>query len=317
MTLGWTSSPDDDGGSSITSSGSAEARARRSCPRAAEPSSSAGPAGSWSGDAGSRRLGRGGWPWKTIPLTAIERTKGRDQIERSRSASHGSGSGFSPVAPLASPCYANLVRIDTCDIEPAALPWTAGDSRMLAIVMIGRVVRVPWHNSAFHPAGLDRIRADLASGILPMADGRHHNGFSRRMDRRTAGFAVADLAEEDETRMTTARQGFGIEALDRELGGGLLARHADGRRRGDGDRQDPARLAMGRRGRRAEGSRGVICDLTSRGDSQNHHAVCTHAIWLGDAPVSPDSHRRRSSRSGTGASPWARIIIPSSGQAGG
>ena len=181
--------------------------------------------------------------------------------------------------------------------------------------MIGRVARVLWHNSAFQSSWLDRITrssCDLASCRRPMA--RLHNGFSRLMDRRRPGLQSPDVGKEQQTRMTTLAQGFGIEVLDRELGGGLLPGHADRRGRGHGYRQDPARPAVGRRRRQAEGPAG--CHL--RPDQPRRLAeprgLCTHAIWLGAATPIPLTSLALV-RAGLGLEPAARgsIIIPSSG----
>jgi KaiC/GvpD/RAD55 family RecA-like ATPase len=70
--------------------------------------------------------------------------------------------------------------------------------------------------------------------------------------------------------MTLARQAFGIEKLDRELGGGLLPGSLTvvAGATGAGKTQLGLRWANG--GLSTEGHRGVVCDLTSRGDSQNH-----------------------------------------------
>jgi KaiC/GvpD/RAD55 family RecA-like ATPase len=70
--------------------------------------------------------------------------------------------------------------------------------------------------------------------------------------------------------MTLARQAFGIEELDRDLGGGLLPGTLTvvAGATGAGKTQLGLRWANG--GLSAEGRRGVLCDLTSRGDSQNH-----------------------------------------------
>src|SRR5271165_1566249 len=70
--------------------------------------------------------------------------------------------------------------------------------------------------------------------------------------------------------MTTARQGFGIEALDRELGGGLLPGTLTVLAGATGIGKTQLGLRWADAGARAEGARGLICDLTSRGDSQNH-----------------------------------------------
>ena len=68
-------------------------------------------------------------------------------------------------------------------------------------------------------------------------------------------------------------------------------------------------------GCRSRKARGVICDLTSRGDSQNHR-VCTHAVRLGAQPypLMPDTVVRATSGTGPGRS--ATISTRSTGRAG-
>src|SRR5947209_489800 len=70
--------------------------------------------------------------------------------------------------------------------------------------------------------------------------------------------------------MQIARQGFGIEELDRELGGGLLPGTLTVVAGATGIGKTQLGLRWLDAGSGMEGSRGVICDLTSRGDSQNH-----------------------------------------------
>jgi KaiC/GvpD/RAD55 family RecA-like ATPase len=70
--------------------------------------------------------------------------------------------------------------------------------------------------------------------------------------------------------MTTVRQGFGIEALDRDLGGGLLPGTLTVIAGATGIGKTQLGLRWADAGARAEHARGVICDVTSRGDSQNH-----------------------------------------------
>jgi len=70
--------------------------------------------------------------------------------------------------------------------------------------------------------------------------------------------------------MTLARQRFDIESLDRRLGGGLLPGTLTVIAGATGVGKTQLGLAWANAGLRAEGRRGVICDLTSRGDAQNH-----------------------------------------------
>jgi hypothetical protein len=70
--------------------------------------------------------------------------------------------------------------------------------------------------------------------------------------------------------MTATRQGFGIEELDRHLGGGLLPGTLTVIAGATGAGKTQLGLRWADAGRAAEGRRGVVCDLTSRGDAQNH-----------------------------------------------
>jgi KaiC/GvpD/RAD55 family RecA-like ATPase len=70
--------------------------------------------------------------------------------------------------------------------------------------------------------------------------------------------------------MTLVRQAFGIEELDRDLGGGLLPGTLTVVAGATGTGKTQLGLRWANAGLSAEGHRGVLCDLTSRGDSQNH-----------------------------------------------
>jgi KaiC/GvpD/RAD55 family RecA-like ATPase len=70
--------------------------------------------------------------------------------------------------------------------------------------------------------------------------------------------------------MTTARQGFGTGVLDRLLGGGLLPGTLTVLAGATGAGKTQLGLRWAQEGLAAEGRRGIICDLTSRGDAQNH-----------------------------------------------
>jgi len=68
------------------------------------------------------------------------------------------------------------------------------------------------------------------------------------------------------------RQGFGIEGLDAMLGGGLLPGTLTVIAGATGAGKTQLGLKWANQGSTAEGRRGVICDLSSRGDAQNHDA---------------------------------------------
>jgi KaiC/GvpD/RAD55 family RecA-like ATPase len=68
----------------------------------------------------------------------------------------------------------------------------------------------------------------------------------------------------------TARQGFGISNLDQLLGGGLLPGTLTVLAGATGAGKTQLGLRWAHEGRAVDGRPGVICDLTSRGDAQNH-----------------------------------------------
>ncbi len=70
----------------------------------------------------------------------------------------------------------------------------------------------------------------------------------------------------------TARQSFGIGGLDGMLGGGLIPGTLTVLAGATGAGKTQLGLRWADAGRAAEGRRGVICDLSSRGDAQNHDA---------------------------------------------
>ena len=72
--------------------------------------------------------------------------------------------------------------------------------------------------------------------------------------------------------MAAARQSFGIEGLDAMLGGGLLPGTLTVVAGATGAGKTQIGLKWADRGLAADGRRGVICDLSSRGDAQNHDA---------------------------------------------
>jgi KaiC/GvpD/RAD55 family RecA-like ATPase len=80
--------------------------------------------------------------------------------------------------------------------------------------------------------------------------------------------------------MGLARQKFGIEAIDEALGGGLLPGTLTVIAGATGAGKTQLGLRWANLGKAAEGHRGVLCDLTSRGDSQNHAEYArSHFDW--------------------------------------
>jgi KaiC/GvpD/RAD55 family RecA-like ATPase len=72
--------------------------------------------------------------------------------------------------------------------------------------------------------------------------------------------------------MSSGRQKFGIPVLDQHLGGGLIPGTLTVVAGATGVGKTQLGLRWADAGLAAEGRRGVICDLTSRGDDQNHTA---------------------------------------------
>jgi hypothetical protein len=89
--------------------------------------------------------------------------------------------------------------------------------------------------------------------------------------------------------MLTGRQCFGIEELDSRLGGGLLPGTLTVVAGATGAGKTQLGLRWADAGLAAEGHRGVLCDLTSRGDSQNHapYALRLFGWPLGEYAASP------------------------------
>jgi KaiC/GvpD/RAD55 family RecA-like ATPase len=87
--------------------------------------------------------------------------------------------------------------------------------------------------------------------------------------------------------MSTGRQSFRIETLDRNLGGGLLPGTLTVVAGATGAGKTQLGLCWANAGLQAEGHRGVLCDLTSRGDSQHHAPYASRLFgWsLADYPV--------------------------------
>jgi KaiC/GvpD/RAD55 family RecA-like ATPase len=95
--------------------------------------------------------------------------------------------------------------------------------------------------------------------------------------------------------MIGSRQAFGIEALDRNLGGGLLPGTLTVVAGATGVGKTQLGLHWANAGLSADGHRGILCDLTSRGDSQNHGAYSSRLFgWeLSEYPQTqnPDFER--------------------------
>src|SRR4051812_42920453 len=87
--------------------------------------------------------------------------------------------------------------------------------------------------------------------------------------------------------MSPPRQVFGIEPLDDLLGGGLLPGTLTVLAGATGTGKTQLGLRWAESGLAGEGRRGVICDLTSRGDAQNHagYARSQYGWELAESPV--------------------------------
>src|SRR4051812_34526495 len=87
--------------------------------------------------------------------------------------------------------------------------------------------------------------------------------------------------------MSLPRQTFGIAELDQLLGGGLLPGTLTVVAGATGAGKTQLGLRWANAGLQAEGQRGVVCDLTSRGDAQNHAGYAREQFaWdLSEYPV--------------------------------
>ena len=85
----------------------------------------------------------------------------------------------------------------------------------------------------------------------------------------------------------TNRLAFGIEKLDLALGGGLLPGTLTVVAGATGIGKTQLGLHWADSGMKGEGRRGIVCDLTSRGDPQNHLAYASRLFgWnLSDYPL--------------------------------
>lgn len=80
--------------------------------------------------------------------------------------------------------------------------------------------------------------------------------------------------------MSLTRQGFGIPELDRHLGGGLRPGTLTVIAGATGAGKTQLGLKWAQEGLSTEGRRGLVCDLTSRGDAQNHADYARdHFAW--------------------------------------
>jgi KaiC/GvpD/RAD55 family RecA-like ATPase len=104
----------------------------------------------------------------------------------------------------------------------------------------------------------------FAAGVSPLPPARV------TLNNVNAKSNAKPVTAEISVRMSTLRQSFGIEALDRHLGAGLLPGTLTLVAGATGVGKTQLGLAWADAGGSAEGRRGVVCDLTSRGDSQNH-----------------------------------------------
>jgi KaiC/GvpD/RAD55 family RecA-like ATPase len=89
--------------------------------------------------------------------------------------------------------------------------------------------------------------------------------------------------------MNSKRLAFEIEKLDGELDGGLLPGSLTVIAGATGVGKTQLGLHWANAGAQKEGHRGILCDLTSRGDSQNHRAYAERLFgWQpGDFPLTP------------------------------
>lgn len=89
--------------------------------------------------------------------------------------------------------------------------------------------------------------------------------------------------------MMTPRQSFGIAELDALLGGGLLPGTLTVIAGATGAGKTQLGLKWADAGLVAEGRRGILCDLTSRGDAQNHAAYARSQFGWDLSPYPADA----------------------------
>ena len=105
-----------------------------------------------------------------------------------------------------------------------------------------------------------------------------------------------------------ARQAFGVEGLDAMLGGGLLPGTLTVVAGATGAGKTQLGLRWADLGLASEGRRGVICDLTSRGDAQNHEAYARDQF--GWDLVEHRGRRAGRPRADLGLRPRPRRLLP-------
>jgi KaiC/GvpD/RAD55 family RecA-like ATPase len=89
--------------------------------------------------------------------------------------------------------------------------------------------------------------------------------------------------------MAKPRQAFGIGALDELLGGGLLPGTLTVLAGATGVGKTQLGLRWASQGGEVEGRRGIVCDLNSRGDAQNHDAYAREQFGWNLAPFPIDA----------------------------
>lgn len=89
--------------------------------------------------------------------------------------------------------------------------------------------------------------------------------------------------------MAKERQAFGIEGLDRMLGGGLLPGTLTVLAGATGAGKTQLGLRWADAGKVADGRRGIVCDLSSRGDAQNHEAYARDQFGWDLVEHNPDA----------------------------